>query len=115
MLSYFAMHLFFIVLGASSIVSEVFRAGLVLFVFMTLIILIHAVIVYGVGWLLKFDLQSVTIASQATVGGPGSALALAMSLNWGSITTPGVIIGVFGYAVGNYFGFATSYLLRALQ
>ena len=64
---------------------------------------------------LKFDLQSVTIASQATVGGPGSALALAMSLNWGSITTPGVIIGVFGYAIGNYVGFATSYLLRAMQ
>ena len=111
-LSYFSMHLFFIVLGASSIVSEVFRAGPVLFVFMTVIILIHAVIVYGAGWLLKFDLHSVTIASQATVGGPGSSLALAMSLNWNRIMTPGVIIGVFGYAVGNYFGFsATLYLL----
>jgi uncharacterized membrane protein len=109
------MHLFFIVLGASSNVGEVFRAGLGLFIFMTTIILIHAVIVYGSGWLLNFDLHSVTIASQAAVGGPGSSLALAMSLNWNRITTPGVIMGIFGYAVGNYFGFATSYLLRALQ
>ena len=82
MLSYFALHLFFIVIGAGSDVREVVAAGPWLFFYMILIILIHAAVVYGIGWLARFDLATVTLASQAAVGGPGSALALGMALKW---------------------------------
>lgn len=113
-LSYFALHLFFIALGASSNVGDVVTAGPSLFLFMILIIAVHALVVYGMGFLLRFDLPSLTIASQASVGGPGSALALGMALKWPTLVTPGIIIGIFGYAVGNYLGFATAYLLRSI-
>ena len=111
-LSYFALHLFFIVIGAVSDVGEVLSAGPMLFVYMLSIIAVHALFVYGVGFLLRFDLASLTIASQAAVGGPGSALALGMAMKWGALVTPGIIVGIFGYGVGNYLGFATAYLLR---
>ena len=114
MASYFALHVFFVAIGTASIVSEVFRYGLPLVLFMVSVIAIHAVIVYGVGRLAGLDLETVTIASQATVGGPGSALALAMSMQWTSLATPGIIVGIFGYAIGNYVGFACAYLTRAL-
>lgn len=110
-LSYFALHLFFIVIGATSNVREVLASGPVLFVYMIVIIAIHAAVVYGVGYLARFDLETVTIASQAAVGGPGSALALGMAMNWGALVTPGIIVGIFGYAIGNYLGFATAYAL----
>lgn len=110
-LSYFALHLFFIVIGATSNVREVVASGPVLFLYMILIIAIHAVVVYGIGYLARFDLRTVTIASQAAVGGPGSALALGMAMNWGALVTPGIIVGIFGYAIGNYLGFATAYAL----
>jgi uncharacterized membrane protein len=112
MLSYFALHLFFIVLGAASVLGEVLRAGPALFAFMITIILIHALIVYGIGFLLRFDLPALTIASQAAVGGPGSALALSMSMKWYRLVTPGIIVGIFGYGIGNYIGFGCAYLLR---
>ncbi len=112
--SYFALHMFFIVLGASSIVSEVFEAGLPIFGFMIAIILIHALTVYGMGWLARLDLPTVSVASQAAVGGPGSALALSMAMKWDRLVTPGVIVGIFGYALGNYLGFACAYLVRLL-
>lgn len=115
MLSYLALHLFFIVLGAASVVSEVAQAGPSLFVFMITIIAIHAVIVYGAGRLLGFDLPTLTVASQAAVGGPGSALALSMSMKWYRLVTPGIIVGIFGYGIGNYVGFGCAYLLRGLQ
>ena len=35
-------------------------------------------------------------------------------MNWKSIVTPAIIVGIFGYALGNYMGFACAYLLRAL-
>ena len=112
--SYFAMHLFFIVIGAGSVLSEVLNAGPSVLAFMMTTIAIHAVVVFGIGKLLRFDIRTLTIASQAAVGGPGSALALSMSLGWTRLITPGVIIGIFGYALGNYLGFACAYLLRSL-
>jgi len=113
-LSYFALHLFFIVIGAVSDIGEVVTAGPMLFVYMLTIIAVHALFVYGIGYLVHLDLPSLTIASQAAVGGPGSALALGMAMKWGPLVTPGIIVGIFGYGVGNYLGFATAYLLRSL-
>lgn len=113
-LSYFALHLFFVAIGTSAVFSALLGQGLVLFAYMITIVAIHAVIVYGSGWLLRLDLGSITIASQAAVGGPGSALALAMSMKWPGLVTPGIIVGIFGYAIGNYVGFACAYATRAL-
>ena len=110
--SYFALHIFFMVLGAASILAEVVEAGLPIFALMFAIILVHMLVVYGLGWLARIDLPTVSVASQAAIGGPGSALALSMAMRWGKIVTPGVIVGIFGYALGNYLGFACAYLVR---
>ena len=112
--SYFALHMFFIVLGASSVVAEVFEAGLPIFGFMIAIIVVHMLVVYGLGLLARIDLPTVSVASQAAIGGPGSALALSMAMKWYRLVTPGVIVGIFGYALGNYLGFACAYLVRML-
>lgn len=112
--SYFALHMFFVVLGASSVVAEVFEAGFPIFGFMLAIIVVHVLITYGFGWLARLDLPTVSVASQAAIGGPGSALALSMALKWDRLVTPGVIVGIFGYALGNYLGFACAHLVRLL-
>jgi uncharacterized membrane protein len=111
-LSYFALHLFFIVIGATSDVGEVLKAGPWIFIYMILILAIHALVLYGIGWLARLDLPTLSVASQATVGGPGSALALSMAMKWSTLVTPGIIVGIFGYAIGNYIGFACAYLLK---
>jgi uncharacterized membrane protein len=112
--SYFALHLFFIVLGAGSVLAEVVKAGPILVVYTLTILAIHVVIAYGIAWLFGVDIPNISVASQAAVGGPGSALALSMAMGWHSLVTPGILVGIFGYAVGNYIGFATAYLLRGL-
>ena len=113
-ISYFALHIFFIVLGAASVLSEVFEAGLPIFGLMFVVIGIHMVVAYGVGWLAKVDLPTISVASQAAIGGPGSALALGMAMKWHRLVAPGVIIGIFGYALGNYLGFFCAYVVRSL-
>ncbi len=114
MLSYFALHLFFLVIGAASDVREVVSAGPWLFLYMISILAVHGAVLYGFGWLLRFDLATVTLSSQAAVGGPGSALALGMALRWRERIAPAVIMGIFGYGFGNYLGFGTAWLLLAL-
>jgi uncharacterized membrane protein len=112
--SYFALHIFFIVLGAASVIANVAEAGLPIFGFMFAIIGIHVVVVYGLGWLMRIDLPTVSLASQAAVGGPGSALALGMAMGWHKLIMPSIIVGIFGYALGNYLGFACAWLVRSL-
>lgn len=114
MLSYFALHLFFLVIGSASDVREVVAAGPFLFLYMISIIAVHAAVIYGVGWLARFDLATITLSSQAAVGGPGSALALGMALRWRERIAPAVIMGIFGYGFGNYLGFTTAWLLRGM-
>lgn len=113
-LSYFAMHIFFIQLGAASELSQVLKAGVPIFSLMIIVIAIHVIVSYGVAWLLKIDLAIVTIASQAAIGGPGSALAISLAMKWGKLVAPGVIVGIFGYALGTYLGVACANIVRAM-
>ena len=113
-LSYFALHIFFIVLGAASELSEVAAAGLPIFSFMIALIVIHVIVAYGISWFARVDLPTVSIASQAAIGGPGSALAIGMAMKWHKLVAPAVIVGIFGYALGNYLGFACAYIVQSL-
>ena len=113
-LSYFALHIFFIALGAASDLATIVDAGVPIFSFMIAIIGIHVIVAYGIGWLFRIDLATVSIASQAAIGGPGSALALGMAMKWHRLVAPAVIVGIFGYALGNYLGFACAQIVDAL-
>jgi len=113
-LSYFALHMFFIVLGARSELGQVLEAGAPIFTFMIVIIASHMIVAYGLGWLLRVDLPTVTIASQAAIGGPGSALAIGMALKWYRLVSPAVIVGIFGYALGTYLGIACARLVSTI-
>ncbi len=113
-LSYFALHIFFIALGAASDLATIVDAGVPIFSFMIAIIGIHVVVAYGIGWLFRIDLATVSIASQAAIGGPGSALAIGMAMKWHRLVAPAVIVGIFGYALGNYLGFFCAQLVNAL-
>ena len=112
--AYFTMHIFFLALGASSIVSEVFKIGAPIFLFMILIILVHMLVAYGLGWLMRLDLPTITVASAAAIGGAGSGLALAMIFKWPNVITSSIIVSILGYALGNYLGLSCAYLVRAL-
>ncbi|MEO2159404.1 MAG: DUF819 family protein [bacterium] len=113
-LSYFAMHIFFIQLGAASELSQVLNAGIPIFSLMLIIMAVHVIVSYGVAWILKIDLAIVTIASQAAIGGPGSALAISLAMKWGKLVAPGVIVGIFGYALGTYLGVICANVVRVL-
>jgi len=110
MVSYFVLHVFFLIIGAVAVIADVLDAGLPILLFMLTVIGVHALITYAAGWLLRIDLPTVSLASQAAIGGPGSALALGMAMKWHRLVMPAIIVGIFGYALGNYLGFAAAYL-----
>ncbi|MDE2805296.1 MAG: DUF819 family protein [Gemmatimonadota bacterium] len=106
------LHFFFVLIGILSRVSEIVAVGAEVFVFTLIVVAVHGVVVFGAGKLLRLDIGTISVASQAAVGGPSSALAVAISREWRHLVLPGVVMGLFGYAVGTYLGLGVAYLLR---
>lgn len=110
-----AFYLFFAAVGALIDLRGAIERAPVLFVYVAIVIVVHMVIVYGIGRLLRLDLGVLTMASVATKSGPPTVLAMAeLRRDWQHLALPGVIVGLVGYAVGNYAGFGVAHWVRAL-
>ena len=86
----------------------------ILFIYVMIIVVVHFVSVYGIGRLFRLDIRVLTIASAAAKTGPPSVVALANVHGWKTLVLPGVAMGLLGYAVGNYLGFAAAYAMKAI-
>lgn len=109
------LHFFFVLIGVLSRFSEIAAVGLEVLFFTLIVVGVHGVVVFGVGKLLRLDLASIAVASQASVGGPSSALAVAISREWRHLALPGMVVGLLGYAVGTYLGLGVGYVVRGLN
>jgi uncharacterized membrane protein len=107
-----ALHFFFVVIGIHSRISEILAIGVEIFYYTLVVVGVHGLVVFGIGRLLRFDVGSLSVASQAAVGGPSSALAVAVSRDWRGLILPGIVVGLLGYALGNYLGFAVAFVVR---
>lgn len=58
--------------------------------------------------------QVLLTASNAAIGGPGTAAAMVTSRKWPALVRPALIIGAFGYSIGTGFGVSVGHLLRTL-
>lgn len=106
------LHFFFVLIGIVSRWSEIAAVGVEVFLLTLIVVAVHAVFVLGVGRLLRLDIGTVAVASQAAVGGPSSALAVAISRQWRHLVLPGVVVGLLGYAAGTYLGLGVAAALR---
>lgn len=109
------VYVFLAVIGAYCDVAALLRDGalaLTLFGMICAIVLIHALLLFGLGALLRIDWDVLGIASQANIGGATSALALARALNRPDLQLPGVLVGTLGNAIGTYLGILIAEWLR---
>jgi len=109
-----ALHFFFVVIGIHSRISEIVAVGMEVFYLTLAVVAVHGIVVYGGGRIARIDVGTLSVASQAAIGGPSSALAVAVSREWPALVLPGVVVGLLGYALGNYLGFGVAYLVRAV-
>lgn len=100
--------------GARSVIANLVSIGPAVFYFAMVTVAIHGLIIFGIGRLVKLDLPTLAVASQANVGGAASAIALAGARGYTDRLVPGVAVGLLGYALGNYVGLAVGGLARIL-
>jgi uncharacterized membrane protein len=106
------MQVFFAVIGASASVALVIRHGTMLFVFAVVILTVHLVVILVAGRLLRLDLAEVVIASNANMGGPTSAAAMAVARRWDTLVIPAILCGTLGYATATFLGVAVGHWLH---
>ena len=82
-----------------------------LFVVGAIWILIHALILIIVARLIKAPYFFLAVGSQANIGGAASAPVLASAFDR-SLISVGVILAMFGYALGTYAGWLTAILMQ---
>jgi len=111
----YLLHLFLAANGAQSVIANIFRIGPAVFYFAAATVAVHGLMIFGVGRLLKIDASTLAVASQANVGGPASAMALAGARGYTQAMLPGIAVGLLGYAIGNYWGYVIAmYVVRPL-
>ena len=105
---------FFAVIGLSSSLGDLFGNGLTVLLYAGLVVLVQAIVVLQARRWFRWPLAESLVASQAAVGGPSTALALAGSLERPNLVLPSVAMGLLGYLLGTYVGLAVSALLNGL-
>jgi len=106
------MQFFFAAIGASANIGVVMRVGPLLFVFAALILSVHLLTILAAGQLLKLDLAEIVIASNANMGGPTTAAAMAVARRWQTLVIPAILCGTLGYAIATFIGVAVGHWLR---
>lgn len=100
----FLIYLFFVVIGVPASISLIIQKSPMLLVYAFIMVAINMIITFGFGKLLKFDLEEIILASNANIGGPTTAAAMAISKGWTKLIGPIMLVGTLGYIIGNYFG-----------
>lgn len=106
------MYLFFVIIGAGANLADVVNSAFPILLFIMVMVVVHLVVIVVAGKFLKLDLAEVMIASNACILGPAPAAALAASKGWRPLVTPGIMVGLLGYAIATFIGVTLTALLR---
>ncbi len=109
----FLIYLFLFVIGVPASISMIINTAPWLFVFCFIMILINLLVSFFFGKLFKFSLEEIILASNANIGGPTTAAAMAISLGWVKLVGPVMLVGTLGYVLGTYAGIFIGNMLGA--
>ncbi len=94
------LQMFFAASGAGGSLLLVLRQAPSLIAFSALQLAIHFIVLMGVGrGLMRLDKNELFLASNANVGGPTTAAAMAQAKEWRKLVLPALLVGVLGYAM----------------
>ena len=105
---------FFAAIAAGADLVAMVRIAPLLIVLVTILLSVHLLVLLVLGRAFGLTLPELITASNAAVLGATTAPALAAARGWHDLVTPGVLVGVLGYALGTFVGTGLFYLLGAL-
>ncbi|MBL0941124.1 MAG: DUF819 family protein [Alphaproteobacteria bacterium] len=111
-IGFMLLHIFFAVIGASANVVLAIQVAPKIILIAFVIVFVHLLWLIFWGRWLKIGLRELIIASNANIGGPATAAAMATSKQWPDLVVPGILCGTFGYAIATFIGSMLKYVLE---
>ena len=100
----FLIYLFFFVIGVPASIMMILKNSPLLLLFCVIMVIINMLFSFVFGKIFKFNLEDIILASNANIGGPTTAVAMAISKGWVKLVGPIMLVGTLGYVIGTYFG-----------
>ena len=107
----YLIHIFFAVIGVPASISLIVKKAPLLLIFCLMIVTMNMLFSFISGRLLHFNNEEIAIASNANIGGPTTAAAMAVARGWGELIVPSILVGTLGYVLGNYYGIFSGILI----
>lgn len=98
------MQLFFSVTGSMGHIPSVIKIAPLLFLHASIQVFVHFITLMFISFQLKIPYNEMIVASNANVGGPTTAAAMASNKRWSHLVLPALLTGVFGYAIATIVG-----------
>ncbi|MCR8923716.1 DUF819 family protein [Dasania sp. GY-MA-18] len=95
---------FFAAIAAGADVVAMVQVAPLLIALVLILLSMHFVVTFTLGRWLGLSMPELITASNAAILGATTAPALAAAKGWNNLITPGILVGVFGYALGTFVG-----------
>jgi uncharacterized membrane protein len=110
----FFIFIFFVMIGLPASFSKVIHEAPIMILFCAIILLFNFIVTFGLGRLFKFELEEMVLAAIVTSGGPMSGVAASISKKWQNLIFPSLMLGIWGYVIGNYIGYFVGLILKSM-
>lgn len=110
----FMIYLFFVVIGIPASLYEIITKAPILLAFCLVIAFINIIFTLGLGKVFKYSVEECVLASNANLGGPSTAAGMAIAKGWTKLIVPAILVGIWGYIIGNYLGTFIGYLVKSI-
>lgn len=104
--------IFFTLIGIPASLKTVLLEAPVMILFCAIILAVNGVTTFALGKLLRYELEELVLAAVVTSGGPMNGVAIATSKGWHALIVPSLLVGVWGYIIGNYTGYLVGMILK---
>ena len=114
-MGFFLILVFLAVVGAFCDLGALAANGdlaVTLLLWVIVLILIHGLLIFGIGAALRQDWDIIAVASNANVGGTATAAVCAASIGRKDLQLPGLLVASVGNAVGTYLGVLVAEFLK---
>lgn len=100
----YLIYFFLFVIGVPASIPVILKNAPLLLAFTGIMVLVNMLVMFVAGKIGKFNLEEIIVASNANIGGPTTAAAMAISKGWTKLVGPVLLVGTLGYVIGTYFG-----------
>lgn len=110
----FMLYVFLFAIGLPADLMTVLQNVPLLFLFCLIMAMTNLAVTLLLGKLLRIDLEELLVCVSATLGGPPTAVALAIAKGWDKLIVPALLVGIWGYVIGTFLGVVVGELLQEL-